>query len=142
MTSSTIISNSSTLFTYLFNVAARTERFTRTKTAGVFLALAGAVLVSELARKESVCEACAKFLPLCASVKKHSDASWATHAVHGATSCGMYLVSIVTKEGRHEKAPRTGSPGRGGAGRRGFPPSPVHSCPAVSRTSLPIHHRS
>ncbi|CAM9408666.1 unnamed protein product [Ectocarpus sp. 13 AM-2016] len=45
VTSSTIIANSSALFTYLFSVVARTERFTKTKTVGVALALLGAVMV-------------------------------------------------------------------------------------------------
>ncbi|CAM9941352.1 unnamed protein product [Ascophyllum nodosum] len=46
VTSSTIIANSSSLFTYAFNVLARTERFTPRKTGGVSLALLGAVLVA------------------------------------------------------------------------------------------------
>ncbi|CAM9482215.1 unnamed protein product [Ectocarpus sp. 12 AP-2014] len=46
VTSSTIIANSSALFTYLFSVVARTERFTKTKTVGVALALLGAVMAS------------------------------------------------------------------------------------------------
>lgn len=45
MSSSTIISNSGALFAYLFNVAAGSERFTKTKTVGVFFALLGAVMV-------------------------------------------------------------------------------------------------
>eukprot|EP00752_Nemacystus_decipiens_P009315 g8324.t1 len=45
VSSSTIISNSGALFAYLFNVAAGSERFTKTKTAGVLLALSGAAMV-------------------------------------------------------------------------------------------------
>eukprot|EP00903_Cladosiphon_okamuranus_P019969 g18350.t1 len=45
VSSSTIISNSGALFAYLFNVAAGSERFTKFKTVGVFLALLGAILV-------------------------------------------------------------------------------------------------
>lgn len=47
LTSSTIISHSTALFAYLFNVLAKTESFTLLKTAGVALALVGAAVVSE-----------------------------------------------------------------------------------------------
>lgn len=52
VTSSTIIANSSSLFTYLFNIMARTESFTLRKTGGVGLALLGTVLVCPLLCKE------------------------------------------------------------------------------------------
>ncbi|CAN0480979.1 unnamed protein product, partial [Ectocarpus sp. 8 AP-2014] len=55
VTSSTIIANSSALFTYLFSVVARTERFTKTKTVGVALALLGAVMASLVAHTDTQC---------------------------------------------------------------------------------------
>lgn len=48
VTSSTIISNSSVLFTFVFNVICKTESYTSIKAVGVALALAGAVAVSRL----------------------------------------------------------------------------------------------
>lgn len=45
VTSSTIISNSAALFAYLFNVLAKTERYTPGKSVGVALALMGAAAV-------------------------------------------------------------------------------------------------
>ncbi|CAN0416561.1 unnamed protein product, partial [Discosporangium mesarthrocarpum] len=46
MTSSTIISNSSSLFTLVFSVAMGSEHFTFAKAYGVALALAGAIVVA------------------------------------------------------------------------------------------------
>eukprot|EP00904_Undaria_pinnatifida_P007238 jgi/Undpi1/3644/HiC_scaffold_16.g07014.m1 len=52
VTSSTIIANSSVLFTYMFNVIAKTEQFNYAKTFGVVLAMVGAVAVG-LSDKET-----------------------------------------------------------------------------------------
>lgn len=49
VTSSTIIANSSVLFTYVFNVMAKTEQFNHAKSFGVTLALLGAVAVRKRA---------------------------------------------------------------------------------------------